>query len=292
MPNSSAACGKGPFIGSTCPGIFSRYGAGSRWPESVSWCAVINGLGDTIQFIRFLQPLREVAHSVGVWVQPALLDLSKTARGIDAAFPLHDGITDVEHDADVEIMELPHALRIASIPATILYLFPPQATKSGKPRSTFSVGLIWQAGSWDPRRSIPDRAIRPLGGLTGVRLYSLQHPKSREPIPFPDVSRAHICACAAEMLALDLVVTVDTVAAHLAGALGCRTWTLLHQECDWRWPLDGPVTAWYPTMRLFHQQRSGDWDSVIEELYSALQEEGEKWHSSREPSMLASNISA
>jgi hypothetical protein len=84
-------------------------------------------------------------------------------------------------------------------------------------------------------------------------------------------------------LTLDLVVCVDTMAAHLAGALGCRTWTLLHKECDWRWPLDGPVTAWYPTMRLFHQQRSGDWDSVIEELYSALQEESEKWNSSREP---------
>jgi hypothetical protein len=75
-----------------------------------------------------------------------LLELLGSAPGVDAAFPLHDGTPEIDHDADVEIMELPHALRIASIPATIPYLFPPQATKSGKPRSTFSVGLIWQAG--------------------------------------------------------------------------------------------------------------------------------------------------
>jgi ADP-heptose:LPS heptosyltransferase len=69
---------------------------------------------------------------------------------------------------------------------------------------------------------------------------------------------------------VDLVITVDTMVAHLAGALGAPVWTMLHRDCDWRWPETGRHTIWYPTMRLFHQQTAGDWTGVMEEITEEL----------------------
>ena len=86
-----------------------------------------HGLGDTIQFIRFAAALREIAREVLVWAQPALLPLVATADGVDRVLPLHDGTPDTEYDVDIEIMELPHALRttLASLPQRVPYLQPP-----------------------------------------------------------------------------------------------------------------------------------------------------------------------
>jgi ADP-heptose:LPS heptosyltransferase len=71
---------------------------------------------------------------------------------------------------------------------------------------------------------------------------------------------------------LDLIITVDTMVAHLAGALGAPVWTMLHADCDWRWPAHGRNTPWYPTMKLFHQQSAGDWAGVIEEIVDNLKQ--------------------
>jgi ADP-heptose:LPS heptosyltransferase len=75
--------------------------------------------------------------------------------------------------------------------------------------------------------------------------------------------RSHL---AARIMTLDLIVTVDTMVAHLAGALGVAVWTMLQRDCDWRWPLSGRETIWYPSMRLFHQADAGNWDNVIEDI--------------------------
>ena len=72
------------------------------------------------------------------------------------------------------------------------------------------------------------------------------------------------------MTRLDLVITVDTMAAHLAGALGVPVWTMLHRDCDWRWPETGRETIWYPTMKLFHQSNADDWSSVVDEMLEEL----------------------
>jgi ADP-heptose:LPS heptosyltransferase len=89
-------------------------------------------------------------------------------------------------------------------------------------------------------------------------------------IPAKDVAVPEIEALAARIVALDLVITVDTMVAHLAGALGAPVWTMLRRNCDWRWPVIGRETIWYPTMRLFHQKRAGDWTDVIEEVIVEL----------------------
>jgi len=140
--------------------------------------------------------------------------------------------------------------------------------------------LVW-AGSpthhADRSRSIPPSKLRPLLRLPGFQFYSLQvarpnrpHlPKGIDLIDFTaDISDfADTAALVAE---LDLIISVDTAVAHLAGGMGRPVWTLLPFERDWRWGLAGEMTPWYPTMRLFRQPAAGDWDSVIERVAAEL----------------------
>jgi hypothetical protein len=221
-----------------------------------------HGLGDTIQFIRYAAPLRQLASEVILWVQPELLPLAATARGIDRVLPLHDGVPEVEFDVDVEIMELPHALRIApsQLPPEP-YLFPRRATPLPHHDRT-RIGIVWQAGDWDTRRSVPLEFFRSLGKAPGVTLYSLQRGSAAADaavVPAEDISSSSVEATAATMRALDLIITVDTMAAHLAGAIGAPVWTLLHADCDWRWQRAECRCVWYRTMRLFRQGTQGDW---------------------------------
>jgi len=232
-----------------------------------------HGLGDTIHFIRFVAPLRNIAREVIVWVQPELMELVATARGVNRVLALHDGTVDVDYDIDIEIMELPHALRVQfdSVPAEVPYLFP--SRKSALPLGPeFNIGIIWEAGDWDLRRSIPPHIIRQLREVSGVRLHSLQRGVARRAaaeITFSDIGTDNIITAAARMQKLDLIITVDTMAAHLAGAIGVPVWILLHKHCDWRW-MEGDVSVWYPTMRLFRQEVPGDWFSVVQTVRSAL----------------------
>jgi hypothetical protein len=232
-----------------------------------------HGLGDTIQFIRFAAPLRTIAREVIVWTQPELVELVATARGVDRVLPLHDGAADVDYDIDIEIMELPHALRVRSnnVPAEVPYLFAPQATSLPLGRE-LNVGVVWEAGEWDPRRSIPSRIIRQLGAVSGVRLHSLQRGAahaSAEEITDSDISTDDVAEAAARMQELDLIISVDTMIAHLAGAVGVPVWLLLHARCDWRW-MNNDYSVWYPTMRLFRQTVPGEWSSVIQKVCAQL----------------------
>lgn len=231
-----------------------------------------HGLGDTVQFIRFLPALRAVARETIVWAQPALLPLLRTAAGIDRLLPLHDGTPDVAHDAEIELMELPHFFRptLATLPAAVPYL---HATPARLPRTPGrkAIGLVWQAGNWDARRSVPPALLGALACVRGVEFFSLQRGASRPPrLPMRDASCSAPEATAAVMRALDLVITVDSFPAHLAGALGVPVWTLLHATPDWRWMHRRSDTPWYPTMRLFRPPRPGDWASVIEDVIAAL----------------------
>jgi Glycosyltransferase family 9 (heptosyltransferase) len=240
-----------------------------------------HGLGDTIQFIRFATPLREIARQVIVWVQPALVPLLRGVDGIDHLAPLHDGTPNVDFDVDIEIMELAHALRATSqlISSRVPYLLGGRPETSYHLRSPLSIGLVWEAGDWNRARSVPACLLTGLAEQTGVRLLSLQQGPARlmaSSIPAKNVAVPEIEALAARIMALDLVITVDTMVAHLAGALGAPVWTMLHRNCDWRWPVIGHETIWYPTMRLFHQKRAGDWTDVIEELIVELKAFGRR----------------
>lgn len=232
-----------------------------------------HGLGDTIQFIRFASPLRRIAREVIVWAQPALLELVAATPGVDRVLPLHNGSPDVDYDVDIEIMELPHALRARpdTIPMEIPYVFPPSGPRLPL-GPEFNVGIVWEAGDWDPRRSVPAHMIARLRNVSGVRLHSLQRGPARSSaveITDSDISTSHVAAAATRLQQLDLVVCVDTMIAHLAGAIGVPVWVLLHAHCDWRW-MDKSESVWYPTMELFRQTVSGDWMSVIETIQSRL----------------------
>jgi hypothetical protein len=141
------------------------------------------------------------------------------------------------------------------------------------------VGLVWtgslknQPGRY---RTCPPESFRVLAGLPGVTFYSLQKdlPEGAAPPPLRMLDftseLADFAATAALMENLDLIVTVDTAVAHLAGALGRPVWLMLPYERDWRWLAHGETSPWYPTMRLFPQEGRGDWDGVLARVADAM----------------------
>ncbi|HET9478296.1 MAG TPA: hypothetical protein VFO72_03060, partial [Pyrinomonadaceae bacterium] len=200
-----------------------------------------HGLGDTIQFIRYAPLLKRVPAEVIVWVQPSLIPLLSSVEGIDRLMPLHDGEPDIDFDVDVEVTELPYLFRttLENIPQVpYLQVDPaPLARVDDKIRA----GLIWQSGDWKPARSIPFPALQPLAEVSGIQWHLLQ----RNPHEagwdgqFGMISGGDNPLHDAHMMrALDLVISVDTMTAHLAGALGTNTWTLLPHNPDWRWMTD------------------------------------------------------
>lgn len=234
-----------------------------------------HGLGDTLQFIRFIPALKAVAAEVLVWAQPSLLSLLSTVSGIDRLMPLNDGAPDCQYDVDVEIMELPFVFRttLQSLPAAVPYLHVGAASLSDQ---GFKVGVVWRGGEWDSRRDVPFVVLAELAQLPGASFYVLQqittacehHARFKRILP-PDsdgLTTARI------MRALDLVISIDSMTAHLAGALAMPTWILLHKDADWRWMHDRDDSPWYPTMRLYRQRRAGDWAPVIARVKAELRE--------------------
>ena len=225
-----------------------------------------HGLGDTLQFVRFVPALRTVAAEVTLWAQPALLPLLATMRGIGPVAPLHDGVPDVPRDADVEVMELAHVARAtpATLPPPPVFDVPPAAlARDGR----LAVGLVWECGDWDrATRSIPAPLLAPLASVPGVAIHLLQRGPALAACD-PAFGAASGCddvlEAARVIRALDLVVTIDSMPAHLAGALGVPVWTLLPHDADWRWMAAGERSPWYPTMRLFRQPAPGDWAAVV-----------------------------
>jgi hypothetical protein len=225
-----------------------------------------HGLGDTLQFIRYVPLVNEIAKHVTVWAQPSLLPLLQ-----GDVRPLHDGTIDCDYDVDVEVMELAHVFRstIDTIPNDVPYIHAtPVCIKRDR---RLAVGIVWRSGDWDERRDVPFRLIESLADADHVKLFSLQ----RDPDHFSDRIAMldgvdEPMKTAQLMRAMDLVITIDSMPAHLAGALGVPTWTLLPTDADWRWMEDRDDSPWYPTMRLFRQQRPGDWASVIERVRVAL----------------------
>jgi ADP-heptose:LPS heptosyltransferase len=132
------------------------------------------------------------------------------------------------------------------------------------------VGLVWQAGDWAPQRSIPVALLRPLAAVPGVTWRVLQRGAA---VPgwlgTPDGSD-DVAELAGLMTGLDLVISVDTMPAHLAGALGVPVWTLLAEPADWRWMEGREDTPWYPAMRLIRQPVPGDWAPVIARVAADL----------------------
>jgi hypothetical protein len=239
-----------------------------------------HGLGDTIQFVRYMPLLKSIAAKVTVWMQPTLIPLLGGFPGIDRILALHDGRPDCDYDVDLEIMELPHVFRttLDTIPRDVPYLNVEAAPLPD--RDHFAVGIFPNTGDWDSRRAVPWERFTTLAAAAGVRPYVLARDALSSSPSFHSSAASDqfhiltgpddIVSTAQLMRAFDLVIAVDSMPAHLAGALGVPTWTLLHADADWRWMEGRTDSPWYPTMRLFRQKAQGGWGPVIAEVVDAL----------------------
>jgi len=222
-----------------------------------------HGLGDTLMFARFLPLLARRSASVTVEMQSRLLPLFRGFPGIDRLVPFDEAAPLPVRDCDLEIMELPLALRAGPGDAPS----PPYlaATPARLPPGT--AALCWQAGDWDAGRSVPETLFRRL--CTGPAVSLVAGPTAL-PVLDPRGCPMDMEATARLVAGASLVVTVDTMVAHLAGALGRPVRLLLRHDPDWRWPVASDRTPWYPSMRLYRQPAPGDWGAVIARLAADL----------------------
>lgn len=223
-----------------------------------------HGLGDTVQFARFLPLLRTRAARVTVEMQPRLLPLFRGHPGIDRLIPFDVACPAPPSDCDIEIMELSFALRVRPKDAPPL---PLAVSAAQMPEGT--AALCWRGGDWDETRSIPEPLMTPLCRPPAVTLVAAP---TALPVLNPEGCPMDMQATAALIAGAARVVTVDTLMAHLAGALGRPTLLLLKHDADWRWPGEGERTPWYPSLRIFRQRRPGDWESVVAQAANALGE--------------------
>ena len=246
----------------------------------------LHGLGDTVQMLRYAALLNAQAASVVFEVPPPLIDLAACFHGVQEAITWGERAPGrpPSWDVQVEVMELPYLFRTAprDLPVATRYLNLPEnqvretANRMGT-SDLLRIGLVWAAGEWNPERSIPLAALDPLLQIKGLEFWNLQGgPAAAEAGNTPMRNAETICgdglvALAATIANLDLVITVDTLAAHLAGALGTPAWVLLQQAADWRWMNARDDSPWYPEMRLFRQNREGEWKPVVDAVLLALQ---------------------
>jgi len=217
-----------------------------------------HGLGDTLQFARFLPLLAARAAKVTVEVQPRLRPLleglmgagSINFRSFDVANPLPPA------DVDVEITELDFALR-----ASPQDVQPPYLAVSPAFLPSRTIGLCYGAGDWDADRSVPTAMFAPLCRRASI-LTLMPEPTALD-VFNPGGCPFDIGQTAALVAGAQLVITVDTMIAHLAGAIGKPVWLLLKSEPDWRWSPDARTSPWYPSTRLYVQPRAGDWEAVL-----------------------------
>jgi tetratricopeptide (TPR) repeat protein len=244
-----------------------------------------HGLGDTIQFFRYLPLMAAVGVEVTFVCPPRLRRLLSSKSKARFADSPPEGEA---FDAQIAISSLPRAFRtrLETIPAAVPYLAAePRLRELWLERigaEGFKIGVVWQ-GNPDPEadraRSMPLTALAPLAGITGVRLISLQKGFGEEQLsdlpasmqvetlgPNFDAGPEPFVDTAAAMTCLDLVVTCDTSVAHLAGALAVPVWVALKSDAEWRWLAGRADSPWYPTMRLFRQTRRGVWSDVFEAM--------------------------
>jgi tetratricopeptide (TPR) repeat protein len=250
------------------------------------------GLGDTIQFVRYAAVLKEMGAKVVLECPKPLLELLASYRAIDRLVAEGDQLP--AFGFHVPLLSVPRVLKtlLTTIPGGVPYLFANSeliAYWRGQLAETrgFKIGINWhgRAGHVQAeRRDIPIHYFASLTMLPVVRLMSLQKdggkeltaPAAKAIVNLGDqIDREHgaFMDTAAIMKNLDLVITSDTSIAHLAGALGVPVWVPLPYVPDWRWLLERSDSPWYPTMRLFRQRKLGDWDRVFDEIRTALNDE-------------------
>ena len=244
------------------------------------------GMGDTIQFARYLPALVARGARVTLACAAALVPLLSRIEGVEVVARA-DGLP--PHDLWVDQMSLPHLLGVETVPHADGYLAADPVRVAAWRREIgmgVRIGLVWAGNPGhanDRHRSLPPgaaaRLLRPIQRIAAavprLRLVALQlGPRHGELVPLgiPHLAAElpDFAATAALVSALDLVVTVDTAVAHLAGALGRPAWVMLPHAPDWRWQLVRSDSPWYGALRLFRQPTPGDWDSVVRAVAAAL----------------------
>jgi tetratricopeptide (TPR) repeat protein len=247
------------------------------------------GLGDTIQFCRYVKMVSKLGGKVILEVQKPLMkllnDFSVDLILISKGDPLPN------FDFHCPLLSLPLAFKtdLMSVPCEASYLqAEPRRAVYWKDRlkgEKFKIGIAWQGSHLtkiDIGRSFELRLFREIAGLPNVQLVSLQKgygseqmknmPQGMEVVDLGDEldSDGAFLDSAAVMMNLDLVITSDTALAHLAGALGVKTWVALKYVPDWRWLLDREDSPWYPSMTLYRQEKMDDWTTVFERMKSDI----------------------
>jgi hypothetical protein len=245
-----------------------------------------SGRGDAIHLIRYAPMLQAQGTRVQVICHAELVKFFAAAPGVDAVFAYGASAPNADVALPFESLPRVFATTLETIPAKVPYLGVPAGTQfnlPGNSTANFRVGLVWAgdpANRRDYLRSTTFEKVEPLLDLAGVEFYSLQVGRSSE--HFTAAVQAGRITDLAPLLedythtaaaveAMDLVITIDTSVAHLAGALGKPVWTMLAHVPDWRWLLEREDSPWYPTMRLFRQKTQGDWESVVGRVRAELE---------------------
>lgn len=259
------------------------------------------GLGDTIHFIRYLKVLKErypSAHLI-FETQAPLAQLLKNQPYIDRLFSRKEEIPGCHYH--ISLMSVPYILKtnLETIPANTPYITPHQHRvdywkEKLAADSNFKIGICWQGNARYStqalRRAVAAKSLsleqfKPLAAIAGVSLYSLQRVDGTDQIEncsfknslivFDEqFDKAHggFCDTAAVMKHLDLIISVDTGVCHLSGAMDIPTWIPLPLPADWRWLRGRTDSPWYPSVRLFKQKTSGDWQPVMDAIVQAIKE--------------------
>jgi tetratricopeptide (TPR) repeat protein len=247
------------------------------------------GLGDSLQFVRYLKLARERCGRIIFDAPVPLVGLMETCPGIDMVVPRGKG--GPTFDVCIPLLSLPQFFGIppdAATAAIPYFRVNSERVKYWQEETAnvpgLKVGIVWQGSKshkGDRLRSVPLTRFAPLAAIPGVSLCSIQKGTGSEQLTEgaaagmgvidyggrlgPDMSDV-----AALMMSLDLIVAIDTAIVHLAGALGRPVWAAVPSAADWRWLRSGETTNWYPTVRLFRQPVRGDWDSVFGKIAVSL----------------------
>jgi len=244
------------------------------------------GMGCTLQFIRYLPMVARQASKVVLEVQQPLVPLLRNLAGTAAVCARGDPLPAFDRHCPLLSLPLAFATTVESIPAEVPYVSAPSVDVTRwrdclEAGHAMSVGLTWAGNkghSNDHNRSVPLQRLLPLLRLSGLHFVSLQQQLRDDDSQMLDSMKVarlgerlrNFAETAAVVSGLDLVITVDTAVAHLAGALAKPVWILLPFSTDWRWFLDRDDSPFYPTARLFRQRAIDDWDGVIGRVVEAL----------------------
>jgi len=246
------------------------------------------GFGDALQFVRFVRVAARLGAKVILGVYSPLAELLRMMDEKPIIVRHGELAPDCDYHAPIMSMPLILGLDEKQIPADVPYLRADAARiaawKERLPQSTLRVGIAWQGSASDRERWVPLKKFAPLSRVPGVTLISLQKTDGLDQLtdlpagmtvetlgPDFDAGPDAFLDTAAVMMNLDLIVSIDTGIAHLAGALGLPVWIALKYHPDWRWLLERDDSPWYPTARLFRQRQKGEWTPVMEEITRELE---------------------